>query len=127
MKKILISIVILFISFNELYSQLGFAHNGHSLEVTGLVTATFTNRDKVKNPKKYLNFFDARNAQVRLEYNYKIVRCVVQADITSLTLGNFDPENIGLMNLWFQLKPVGALKIRAGFFKVRYEDIKNSR
>lgn len=120
MRKILLSIIILCISFNALYSQLGFVHNGHSLEVTGLVTATFTNRDNVNNTKKYLNFFDPRNAQLRLEYNYKIVRCVVQADIASLTLGNFDPENIGLMDLWFQLKPVGALKIRAGFFKVRY-------
>ena len=120
MKKYLISFVILCFIYTSNYSQIGFVHNGHSLEVTGLVTATFTNRDNVNIHNKYLNFFDARNAQLRLEYNYKIVRCVVQADIASLTLGNFDPENLGLMDIWFQVKPVGALKVRAGFFKVRY-------
>jgi hypothetical protein len=103
-----------------LFSQIGLVHGEHKLEFSGLTTMTFTNRDIISVPEKKLSYFDARNVQLRLEYNYRIIRCVVQADLAGLATGNFDPENIGLMNVWMQIKPVGSLKIRAGFFKVRY-------
>ena len=120
MKKGIFICFLIIIKIKLSYSQIGIVHGEHRVEFSGLTTITFTNRDIISTPKKHLSYFEARNVQFRLEYNYKIIRCVVQADVAALATGNFDPENIGLMNIWMQIKPVGNLKVRAGFFKVRY-------
>ena len=120
MKNVCILLLSLILATTISYGQIGIVHGDHKLEFSALTTITFTNRDVLNTPKKHLSYFDARNVQFRLEYNYKMIKCVVQADIAGLATGNFDPENVGLMNVWMQIKPVASLKIRAGFFKVRY-------
>lgn len=113
--------IVVFICITHcILAQFAFVHNDHSLEISGLATLTFTNRDNISIPNKHLKYFDPRNAQLKFEYNYKIVKCVLQADIAAIALANTDPENIGLMNLYIQIKPISDFKIRAGFFKVRY-------